>query len=120
MTVVVQILLTIATLGYSLVPALADLNKTHATNPDWVGHARFHVVWQVASYLPLGVVGLLLVWWGNASLGEQALWAAVALAVCLYGGFFTAMATMARYDGTLFDPNGYPPAIVMIAGKKRR
>ena len=36
-----------ATVIYGFVPALVDLNKTHATNPLWVGHTVFHVVWQV-------------------------------------------------------------------------
>ena len=42
-----KILLTIATLGYGLVTIKADFNATHATNPLWTPHARFHVVWQV-------------------------------------------------------------------------
>jgi hypothetical protein len=33
-----RVLLTLATLGYSLLPALADFNKTHATNPLWTPH----------------------------------------------------------------------------------
>jgi hypothetical protein len=30
-----RLLLTLVTLGYSLIPVLADFNKTHATNPSW-------------------------------------------------------------------------------------
>jgi hypothetical protein len=57
-----RILLTILTAGYGLIPALADLNKTHAKNPLWTPHARFHVVWQVCSYVGLALIGLGLIW----------------------------------------------------------
>ena len=62
MLLAVKILLTIVTLGYSLIPALADLNKTHATNPRWTGHARFHCVWQVVSYIILAIAMLAIIW----------------------------------------------------------
>ena len=37
---IARALLTLNTLGYSLVPVFADFNKTHATNPLWTPHAR--------------------------------------------------------------------------------
>ena len=40
-------LLALVTLGYGFVTILADFNKTHATNPKWTPHARFHVVWHM-------------------------------------------------------------------------
>ena len=41
----------------------ADFNKTHATNPKWTPHARFHVVWQISSYVGFGLLALALIWW---------------------------------------------------------
>ena len=43
-----RILLTLTVFGYSLGTLKADFNKTHAANPAWTGHARFHVVWQIS------------------------------------------------------------------------
>jgi hypothetical protein len=42
-----RILLTFSAIGYGFVTIKADFNQTHATNPLWTPHARFHVVWQV-------------------------------------------------------------------------
>jgi hypothetical protein len=39
-----------------------DFNRTHATNPAWTGHARFHVVWQTVSVALLSVLEIVLVW----------------------------------------------------------
>jgi hypothetical protein len=51
-----RILLTLVTIGYGFVTVLADFNNTHATNPKWTPHARFHVVWQISSYVGLGLI----------------------------------------------------------------
>ena len=103
-----RILLTVATLGYGLVTIKADFNATHATNPLWTPHARFHVVWQVLSYAGVGVISLGLIW----IKGEQEtarLYLAGALAAAMYGGFFVALASRPAYGGVLYDENGYPP-----------
>jgi hypothetical protein len=112
-----QILLTLATLGYGMIPALVDLNATHATNPLWTGHARFHVVWQVSSYVCIGLISLALIWGpGPAHTGR--LWLASLLAAAAYTGFYTAVVTKRMYGGANFDANGVPPVHVTLLGKK--
>ena len=58
-----RILFTLTTAGYDLGTVLADFNKTYATNPKWTPHARFHVVWQISSYVGFGLMALALIWW---------------------------------------------------------
>lgn len=60
MLLTAETLLTVVTLGYSLIPALADFNKTHATNPKWLPHARYHVIWQVMTYVCMALIALYL------------------------------------------------------------
>jgi hypothetical protein len=103
-----RLLLTVATLGYSLATAKADLNRTHATNPPWTPHARFHVVWQIASYAGLGILGLVLIWMPG-SLSRERLYLAAGLAAIVYGAFFVAAFSRRAFGGRLFDENGYPP-----------
>lgn len=108
MPITVKILLSLVTLGYSAIPAIADFNATHATNPRWTPHARFHVVWQVSSYLPLAVIALWLVW----AQGEMAVargWLATGLAASVYAGFFAAMFGKRLYGGANYDTNGVLP-----------
>ena len=80
MLITARILLTLATLGFSAITVVADLNKTHAANPLWTPHARFHVVWQVLSYNGIALVMLYLIWTGGPARMEQ-LYIAAALAV---------------------------------------
>jgi hypothetical protein len=110
---VARVLLTLNTLGYSLGPAIADFNRTHATNPSWTPHARFHVVWQVLSYLGIGLISLWLIW----TAGPVAkLWLAVALAAAMYAGFFATVFAMPRFGGSVADANGVPPLATMKLG----
>ena len=51
-----RVLLTLATIGYGVITVKADFNRTHATNPLWTPHARFHVVWQITSYVGFGLI----------------------------------------------------------------
>ena len=102
-----RILLTLTTLGYSAVTIMADLNKTHASNPLWTPHARFHVVWQVSSYSGIGLIALYLIWAPGAMAIER-LYLAAALSVAVYAGFFGAVFSRPAYGGGLYDQNGYP------------
>jgi hypothetical protein len=107
MLLTIKILLTIATLGYSAIPGIFDSNSTHATNPSWTGHARYHVVWQVSSYIYVAVLMLYLIWTAGTDL--RLLWIAAITAACMYGGFWTAYAFRPAYGGWLVDKvNGVP------------
>ena len=114
---VAQVLLTLVTLGYSAIPTLADFNKTHAANPLWTPHARFHVVWQVSSYLGLAAIALALIWWPGP-LAIERLWLAMCMAIAVYGGFYAALFSMKLYGGTNYDENGYIPVYKTILGKR--
>jgi len=60
---VARVLFTLMTAGWAILTVVADFNKTHATNPAWTPHARFHVVWQISSYVGFGLLAFALIWW---------------------------------------------------------
>lgn len=114
-TLPAQILLTIATIGYGFVPMLADFNATHATNPEWPPHARFHVVWQVLGSAAVAVIALYLIWSGGPMATER-LYLAGALGVAGLLGFFAAMVLRPMYGGAMYDTNGIQPFKGPIGG----
>ena len=108
MLTVARIFLTLTVLGYALVTIKADFNRTHATNPKWTPHARFHVVWQILSYSGIGLVALYLIWIDGPQPLER-LYLAAALSAAIYGAFFAAVFARPMFGGALFDDNGYLP-----------
>jgi Family of unknown function (DUF6640) len=114
-----RVLLTLTTTGYAFVTVIADFNKTHATNPKWPGHARFHVVWQINSYVGLGLLALALIWWPG-QLALERLYLVAVIATIVYLAFFVAVLAMPVYGGRAYDTNGYKPfaaPVPMIAKK---
>ncbi len=103
-----RVLLTLVTLGYGFATVLADFNKTHATNPKWTPHARFHVVWQISSYVGFGLLALALLWWPGPYAIER-LYLVAVMAAIVYAAFFAAVFAMPLYGGTAYDSNGYKP-----------
>jgi hypothetical protein len=103
-----RVLLTLVTIGYGFLTVLADFNKTHATNPKWTPHARFHVVWQISSYVGFGLLALALLWWPGP-LAVERLYLVALMGAIVYAGFFIAVFTMPVYGGGAYDDNGYLP-----------
>jgi len=110
-----RILLTIVTAGYAVAPLIADLNSTHATNPLWTPHARFHVVWQVLSYSGFGLIALGLIWIPGPYSAAR-LYLASGFAAAVLFAFFITFANMRSFGGTHYDVNGYLPKPVSILG----
>jgi hypothetical protein len=99
--------------------ALIDLNKTHATHPGWMGHARFHVVWQTSTVITLSLIEIALVVMPGPNMSER-FYVAAALAVAPMLGFFAALVTRGRYRGTLSDPGGISPVLWQVRGSQLR
>ncbi len=96
-----------------------DMNHTHATHPQWPGHARFHVVWQTATVAALSLLetALILV---RGPFEEQRVYLAAILAGLPMLGFFIALSLRGLYGGSLSDPGGVPPLIVAVRGSEFR
>jgi hypothetical protein len=112
-----RILLTITTIGFSIVPMFADLNKTHATNPLWTPHARFHVVWQVLSYGGIGIISMMLLWRDGGDYLTQ-LYLVLGMCASVYAAFFTTYFAMPMFGGKAYDENGYLPIPINLGGLK--
>jgi hypothetical protein len=114
---IARALLSFLVVFICFVPAMVDFNKTHATNPLWPAHARFHVVWQMSSYIIIGLISLFLLWLGGET-STLRLWIVFGLLTALILGFAAAVVAMPRYGGALADANGVPPfGTRVIAGR---
>jgi Family of unknown function (DUF6640) len=103
-----RILFTLTTIGWGALTVVADFNKTHATNPKWTPHARFHVVWQISSYVGFGLLALALIWLPGPSAVER-LYLVAVMGAIVYAAFFAALMAMPLYGGAAYDDNGYQP-----------
>ena len=103
-----RILFTLMTAGYAVGTVIADFNATHATNPKWTPHARFHVVWQISTYIGFGLLSLALIWWPGPFAVERLCLVAITGAI-VYAAFFAALIAMPIYGGRAYDDNGYQP-----------
>ncbi len=114
MELTAKILVTLVAVATGLGPMRADFNATHATNPLWTPHARFHVVWQVLCQAGIALFVLYLVW--GAQFSGHVLLAAV-LNFNWILTFFLTLANMKRFEGSLKDVNGIAPFRFRIGGQ---
>jgi hypothetical protein len=102
--------------GQGIMPVFIDLNRTHATNPLWTGHARFHLVQQVFTLLPAAVIEVALLWYPGGAFHARFYLAALLTATSL-AGFLVAACTRTLYGGTLHDPKGMRPVRLCIGSR---
>lgn len=112
-----RILMTITAIALAVGPALADFNKTHATNPLWPPHARFHVVWQVITNSSLCLMMLYVLW--TPLVDKYYLQLIVVLMVqgAILAPLYITIASMKLFDGALKDVNGLRPFKFNIGGR---
>ncbi|MEM9203134.1 MAG: DUF6640 family protein [Actinomycetota bacterium] len=111
-----RIIITIVALAIAVGPMVADFNKTHATNPLWPPHARFHVVWQVLIQTGSSVLALVLLWRDSADYVFH-LYLAASIVYVWIITFFATLASMGLFDGALRDVNGIPPFRFKLSGR---
>jgi hypothetical protein len=96
MEFVAKLLISLVAVVTAIAPMVADFNKTHATNPLWTPHARFHVVWQVLAQAGVSIV-ILFILWGMTFEGH--VWLAAIMNFNWGVTFFMTLASMPVYGG---------------------
>jgi hypothetical protein len=113
-----RLIVTAVSAGQGITPLFVDLNRTHATNPLWPGHARFHVVDQTVVMALLAIVEVSLLWC-IAPGSRLGFYLATLLTAAPISGFLIATFTRVLYGGTLRDPNGMPAWHLRLNGRSR-
>lgn len=108
-----RVLMTIVTLMYGIIPPLVDLTETHVFHPDWTPHARFHMVWLLATNSGFAILALYLMWMSRLE-AQFRIMAGGVIGLIVLGGFFVSALTSHMYGGSLVDPTGGVPPIMGI------
>ena len=110
-----KVLLTLICIGFGTITPLIDFNESHATNPLWTGHARFHLVWQVNAMIITAIFSLFILW---VFYSIQNHLIVILLNYLWIISFYATIFSINLYDGELNDINGVPPVILSISGKR--
>ncbi len=110
-----KVLLTLLLLGFAIITPLIDFNESHATNPLWTGHARFHLVWQVNAMIITAILSIALLWFFYSVTNHLI----VILLIYLWiFSFYATVFGLKLFDGELNDINGVPPVLIKIRGRE--
>ena len=107
---VVRIMLTICAMEF-FGPWVKDYSESHLFNPDWVGHARVHMMWLLGFFLFSGIANMYLIWFVRP-LRQIHLYVSFAWLAANLLGFWVAIAMVPVYDGVIVVPEHH----IMILG----
>ena len=110
-----KILLTLICVGFGTLTPLIDFNESHATNPLWTGHARFHLVWQVNAMIITEVLSIVLLWFFYSITNHLIV---ILLNYLWIFSFYATVFGLKLFDGELNDINGVPPVFIKLFGKE--
>jgi len=96
---VAQVMLTIGVLEF-FGPIVRDTSPTHLLNPEWVGHARFHLAWMLVFMGLSGLCNLYLIWFRRPNQLSN-LYISWAWQACNVFGFWGAALLEGAYGGSV-------------------
>ena len=107
-----RLFMTLLWISIAWGPIGADFNDTHLFNPDWMPHAKRHMMTVFTTSAALGLFGLYLVWGRTSSRPERLRLSAV-LGLLYVIGLIVACMTMPMYGGSLywFDTEPKPASL---------
>ncbi len=109
-----KILLTLICIGLGTITPLIDFNESHATNPLWTGHARFHLVWQVNAMVITSILSLFILWVFYSTDNHLIV---ILLNFLWIMSFYATLFGIKLFRGKLNDVNGVPPIFISLFGK---
>ncbi|MEM7094275.1 MAG: hypothetical protein AAF567_14830 [Actinomycetota bacterium] len=102
----VKIMLTLMTIYYVVIPAMADIGDSHLHSSEWSDHARVHLVWFLTFTAAAGLIGVGIMWLRDAPL------VCALLGLGFNGAFLFAGALASTYDGVVSNANGIPIQVI--------
>jgi hypothetical protein len=95
----------LSAVAYGLLTGLIDiLDPHHLRNPDWPGHARFHLLWQISAGA-LGALASIYLFWTATPRTVERVRTGAFLGALHMGGFILA-AVFTSAAGAEFDAGG--------------
>ncbi|MEO0548414.1 MAG: DUF6640 family protein [Pseudomonadota bacterium] len=108
--ITMKILISVVTLIYGIVPAIADINETHLLNPEWSPHARVHGAWFLFFGGSMAMMSLFFLW------VKDWIYIPCFVGLMFVSGFWVAVLLAPLYGGSLTDPNGIQSKVLGLDG----